>query len=79
MHQGQHGGKPRQTVPKGESTSKLHSSAPSQKIDDLARSHGLRWLVRLDRMFALRTQVFGATVLSRRHTSPKLRLLYARY
>ena len=79
MHQRQHGGKPRQTVPKEESTSKLHSGALSQEIDDLARSHGLRWLVRLDRMFALRTQVFGATVLSRRHTSPKLRLLYARY
>ena len=52
MHQGQHGGKPRQTVPKEESTSKLRAGALSQKIDDLARSHGLRWLVRLHRMVA---------------------------
>ena len=37
---------------KEESTSKLHAGAPSQKLDDLARSHGLCWPVRLDRMVA---------------------------
>ena len=74
MHQRQHGGKPRQTMPKEESTSKLHSGAPSQKIDDLARSHGLRWLVRLHRMVAhirriAHPSVWGHRVVSSSYVS----------
>ena len=70
MHQGQHGGKPRQTVSKEESTSKLRAGALSQKTDDLAQSHGLRWPVRLDRMVAHIRRIAHPSVRRHRVVSP---------